>query len=367
MKRADESHTPPRRRALLAAIAGVLGVVLTLGFLELGASLYLWAKNGRLVLPATRFLDERNAYVEAVATETCSYGDSILVHPYLAHVQTARGPCGAKYANSKSLIGKEYPDRTPAGTGVILVTGGSVAAQFTWDNREKPSPLEEILEEQFAGGAYEHFVVLNGGHGAWKQPQQYVLFGLYADVLAGVITLDGFNEHYMIGGHGRFELPSNNFLDVVGRFDSRSRSARRAELALELEAGLYRRASSSPFFRTSSLGFVVLDRLRHGLRKYASRTGRAGRPDEDWVRSSYQDMFAMHTPMERERMLALRQEQGIPVYSLQDAFQGIDETVYTDHIHVNERGNRRMAEAVADLIEREWGWSRHRGKGHELE
>lgn len=212
MNRADGSHAHRRRRTLLAAIAAVFGVALTFGLLELGASLYLWAETGRLVLPATRLLDERNAYVEAVATEACSYGDSILVHPYLAHVQTGRGRCGAAYANSKSLIGKEYPDVPPVGTGVILVTGGSVAAQFTWDNREKPSPLEEILEEQFAGGAYEHF--------------------------------------------------------------------------------------------------VVLERLRHGLRKYASRTGRAGRPDEDWVRASYQDMFAMHTPMERDQRERWQTDQG---------------------------------------------------------
>jgi hypothetical protein len=58
--------------------------------------------------------------------------------------------------------------------------------------------------------------VLNGGDGAWKQPQQTILFSLYADFVDAVVTLDGYNEKLMIqpGVVSRFELPGNNFLDA---------------------------------------------------------------------------------------------------------------------------------------------------------
>ena len=44
-------------------------------------------------------------------------------------------------------------------------------------------------------------------------------FGLYADILAGVITLDGVNEHYMINSRRRFEEPASNYFQAVERQD----------------------------------------------------------------------------------------------------------------------------------------------------
>ena len=80
-------------------------------------------------------------------------------------------------------------------------------------DRKIESPLERILNAEFTGDRFDRFIVLNGGRGAWKQPNQYIFFGLYADILAGVITLDGFNEHYMINARRRFELPSNLYFE----------------------------------------------------------------------------------------------------------------------------------------------------------
>lgn len=404
---------------------GVLAIAaLAFGAGELTALAYYTLRDGGLAWPAQRLEAERNAYTEGVREEGCSYGDSMLVHPWLAHVQTPLGPCGASYANSKGLIGREFPDLAPEGTGVILVTGGSVAAQFTWDNRKTPSALEEILNREFAGGRYERFVVLNGGHGAWKQPNQYVLFGLYAHVLAGLITLDGYNEHYMIGASRRFELPSNNFFQSLERQDARVVSAPYRHAALKMEADLFRYALEHDVFRRSHLAYLLVDRARGMLRGYASRADwdDEGTAEDTWIRASYERMFELHEdtpkalrtelslaeyakyvrlmhagaealgipslfliqptpayqkPLDPEeepyadatdreaydalvaRLLSLR-EEGVPVFSLLDVFAGVREPIYTDHIHVNAEGNRRMAGRVAALIEREWGWPRAR-------
>jgi hypothetical protein len=147
---------------------------------ELGVTVYHIVRDGKYISPAERLAAERNAYVEAARAQTaskgCGYGDSFIVHPYLAYVQTALGPCcGFGYANSKSLIGKEFPDRPR--TGMILVTGGSVAAQFVGYDRKIESPLERILNAEFTGDRFDQFVILNGRRAAWKQPNQYIFSG----------------------------------------------------------------------------------------------------------------------------------------------------------------------------------------------
>ncbi len=61
-----------------------------------------------------------------------------------------------------------------------------------------------------------------------------------------------------------------------------------------------------------------------------------------------------------DHMVALREQFGIPVYSLLDVFQGTKEEIYKDHAHVNELGDEIMARRVADLIAEVWGWPRKR-------
>ena len=414
------------RKLPFVFLAVTVSVVIALVCGELAATAYYVLRERGYVAPRARLAAERNAYVETARTQTmarpCHYGDSLVFHPFLAFVQTALGPCGASYANSKALIGKEFPDTPSPRTGIVLVTGGSVAAQLVWDNRERDSPLERLLNAEFTGARFDRFIVLNGGHGAWRQPNQYVLFGLYADVLAGVITLDGFNEHYMVGSPSRFEKPAANFFQVIERQDPRVTSAPLAMAALKLDADLYRWASGHAVVRLSNLAYLVVDSLRSKLRGYASR----GMPvsdqrDAEWVNATYARMFAfkdglgreeratwaiqqyqkyirlMHagatafgikslflvqpipgwgkTLTDQERAFAretdrdrykrmadelatLRQQYGIPAHSLLEVFRDERGQIYKDAVHVNARGNEILAGHIADLIEKEWRWPR---------
>jgi hypothetical protein len=405
----------------------VLAFVATLVFSEFAVTVYYIVRDGKYISPGERLLAERNAYVEVARAQTpsksCGYGDSLIVHPYLAYVQTALGPCGVGYANSKSMIGKEFPDRPRPRTGIILLTGGSVAAQFTWDNRKEESPLERILNAEFTGDRFDRFIVLNGGHGAWKQPNQYIFFGLYADILAGVITLDGFNEHDWIASRRRFEEPASNYFQAVERQDPRVTTAPFTMAALKLDADLYRFASRHALFQMSNLAYLVVDVVRTALRRYASHAPKVSiTVEDDWVKASYTKMFAFHDKMTREerkiwslrqyekyirlmhggaealrikslfliqpipgwgkplterertfartdrklykemtdQLVGMREQFGIPVYSLVDVFQNTQEEIYQDQAHVNKLGNEIIARRVADLIAEVWGWPRKR-------
>ena len=417
------------RKFALYLILVVFGFVATVFVGELGVTVYHIVRDGKYISPGDRLAAEKNAYVEEARAQTrkgCGYEDSLIVHPYLAYVQTALGPCGFRYANSKSLLGKEFPDRPRPRTGIILLTGGSVAAQFVGYDREIDSPLERILNAEFTGDRFDRFIVLNGGRGAWKQPNQYIFFGLYADILAGVITLDGFNEHYMINSRRRFEEPANLYLQLVERLDPRVTTAPFTMAALKLDADLYRFASRHAIFHISNLAYFAVDAVRRRLRHYASHTPKLSIPaEDDWVKASYTQMFALHdemTPEEskiwslgqyekyirlmhggaealgikslfllqpipgwgkpltkRERkftqgtdrnlykemtdqLLGLREQFGIPVYSLLDVFQDTHEGIYKDHAHVNQLGDEIMARRVADLIAEVWGWPRKRAQ-----
>jgi len=92
-----------------------------------------------------------------------------------------------------------------------------VASQLV-QNWPAPAPqfLEEELNKRYVSPNGKPWLVLNGGDGAWKEPQQLILFSMYATSIDAVVTLDGYNEHYFFwpGTAERLERPLSNFIDV---------------------------------------------------------------------------------------------------------------------------------------------------------
>src|SRR5262249_32955717 len=60
------------------------------------------------------------------------------------------------------------------------------------------------------------WLVLNGADGAWKEPQPFILFSLYAGSVDAMISLGGFNEHYEFLPQmtERLEWPAANFQEA---------------------------------------------------------------------------------------------------------------------------------------------------------
>ena len=281
---------------------------------ELAVTVYHVVRDGKYISPGERLAAERNAYVEVARAQTgsksCGHGDSLIAHPYLAFVQTALGPCGFGYANSKSLLGKEFPDRPRPRTGIILVTGGSVAAQFVGYDRKIESPLERILNAEFTGDRFDRFIVLNGGRGAWKQPNQYIFWTLRGHSYRSH-HLDGFNEHYMINSRRRFEEPASLYFQVVERQDPRVTTAPLTMAALKLDVDLYRFASRHALFQVSNLAYFGVDVVRrtpYGA-THRAHTKLSIPAEDDWVKASYAQMFAFHDEMtpEERKIWSLRQ------------------------------------------------------------
>src|SRR5215475_7687733 len=182
------------------------------------AVVWLMIEDGRYIPAAELFQRTQNTYVHDLTRESdCRYVDVLFPHPYLGFVHHGNPPCGMPNINNVGMLNDDYPTLRRTDRYTILLTGGSVAsqvAQIGWP----PSPriLEEELNDNYLSPNGQPFLVLNGGAGAWKQPQPFILFALNAQALDCVITLVGMNELYLFRHYERVRLewPLGNFMDV---------------------------------------------------------------------------------------------------------------------------------------------------------
>ena len=402
------------KRALFAAATLVMALLVAAVAAEILANAYLLARDRRYVSPRERLATLDNTFIAGItrAEHNCRYIDTLYPHPYLAFVHHGNPPCGAPNVNNIGLFGPDYPSERPADRFVVLVTGGSVAAQLMQAGPNGAQYLQSILERDFRSPTGRPFLLLNGGDGAWHQPQQLILFLLYADAVHGVVTLDGFNEHYLVGSSVRFEYPANNFLDVNPLV-----TASYSEVVKRWVAGkLYARAVSNPFLSRSQIAYLVLARVDAYLkgqqqiyteRERTNLNTMFALPKEwttehriGWADGQYRkyiramdavaakhDVVVAHfiqpapailkplTDEEKrvvgdlgyralyERMtsdvLGLARE-GTPIFSLLDLFSTNRDTLYADPVHLRQaadgssKGYELMAQRIAATLASAW-------------
>jgi hypothetical protein len=340
----------------------------------------------------------------------CRYVDALYPHPYLGFVRHGNPPCGSPEVNNIGLFGPDFPSERPANRFVVLVTGGSVSAQLMSAGPNRVPYLQAILERDYVSPTGAPFLFLNGGDGGWHQPQQLILFLLYADAVHGVVTVDGYNERYFVGSTVRFEYPPHNFEEINPLLRSGYSDMVRRWIA----GRLYGRAAANPVLSRSQAAYLLLARVDAFVKSraavYSERTNintmfalPADWDDEhrvSWATAQYRkyvramdavaeqhQVLAAHfiqpvpaiakplTDQERavvgdlsyrakyERIaadvLALASE-GTPVFSLLDVFQSETRTLYADVIHLRQEpdgtseGYRLIAERMAKQLARTW-------------
>ena len=206
------------KKRIFGWIATLIGIVMALAVVEVTAIVWLYLEDGRYTSAEELFERTQNTYVRDLTKgTTCRYVDTLFPHPYLAFVHHGNPPCGLPNVNNIGLLNTDFPTVKPTDRYVVLLTGGSVASQLV-QNWPAPAPrfLEEELNKRYVSPNGKPWLVLNGGDGAWKEPQQAILFSLYATSVDAVVTLDGYNEHYMFRSYTeeRLERPLSNFADV---------------------------------------------------------------------------------------------------------------------------------------------------------
>ena len=165
------------KRRLFGVISAVIGIALSLAAVEGLAILWMMVEDGRYTPAAELFERTQNTYVRDLTRGTnCRYVDTLYPHPYVGFVHHANRPCGLKNINNVGLFNDDYPLLKRPDRFTILLTGGSVAGQLAQlDPWPAPRYLEEELNNEYESPNGQPFWVLNGGDGAWKQPQPFIL------------------------------------------------------------------------------------------------------------------------------------------------------------------------------------------------
>ena len=206
------------KKRIFGLISTLIGIVFALAIIEGGATLWLMLEDGHYTPAAQLYERAQNTYVRDMTKgSSCRYVDTLYPHPYVAFVHHGNPPCGLPNVNNIGLLNADFPTEKRTDRYTILVVGGSVASQLV---QEQPAParhyLEEELNKRYVSPNGKPFLVLNGGDGAWKEPQSFILFAMYASSVDAVVALDGYNEHYLFRSftEERLERPLSNFLDV---------------------------------------------------------------------------------------------------------------------------------------------------------
>ena len=207
------------KRRVFGLVTALIGIVLALGAVELTAIVWLYIEDGHYTAAVELFQRTQNTYVRDLTKDSdCRYVDTLFPHPYVAFVHHGNPPCGVPNINNVGLFNDDFPVTRRDDRYTILLTGGSVASQLGQVSPSPPAPkfLEEELNKHYVSPSGKPFLVLHGGDGAWKEPQQFILFSLYAGSVDAVVALDGYNEHYLFRSYTteRLERPLSNFIDV---------------------------------------------------------------------------------------------------------------------------------------------------------
>lgn len=410
------------KQRIFGWITTFLGFIFALVLIEGAAIVWLYIEDGRYTPAAELFERTQNTYVrDATKGTACRYVDTLFPHPYVAFVHHANPPCGLPNVNNVGLFGDDFPTVKRTDRYVVLLTGGSVASQLG-QNFAPPAPryLEEELNKRYVSPTGKPFLVLNGGDGAWKQPQQFILFSTYATSVDAVLTLDGFNEHYFFwkGAEERLERPLSNFIEVNPFVADENFGDAAIGWVMGRLAGSL---ALNPVLGNSHAAYLVIRGIEAAAKgkdiiKSSKRTTLNGifrMPDD--IRKDYDRAFAVQLGLyqkyargieavardnnvrtayflqpapaygktltdEEKRaagdlayadmyrrvvdgMLTLR-THGLGIFDLGDLLVGEKETIYADHIHFyrssdgESRGYRLMATRVGEILADTWGLQR---------
>lgn len=408
------------KQALFRCLSILIGIALALAAVEVLAIGWLYVEDGRYTPAPELFERTQNAYVRD-ASRACRSIDMLYPHPYLAFVHHANPVCGMSWVNNVGLFGEDFPVTKPLDHYVVLITGGSVASNLG-GSQNSPSPryLTEELNNRYISPTGKPWMVLNGAAGAWKEPQSFIVFSLYAGSVDAVVNLSGFNEHYYFHPKmmQRLEAPAANFLDanpyaadenfgdtaigwVMGRLAGTLAlnpvlgQSHAAYVAIRgIEAAAKGRDGLRSSKRTTVLGQFdfpreVLDNpeLHFAVQldlyqKYFRATEAVAH--DNGVKTSF---FLQPVPAwgkvltdEEKRVVGdlsyrdsyrrivagmmMLGEHGLPIYDLGRVFEGQAGTIYADHVHFvsNDKGesvgNRLLAVRIGELLAENWGLQR---------
>ena len=390
-------------------------LIIFLIILEIISKLIVYFGYGYLKKPSDIIRDDNiNSYVQVLEKEEkCNYFSTLFPHPYLGWVNWNNPNCSNKLGfNSDGFLGPEFPIKKYEKFFDILITGGSVSAQFgpgrKCKNIESPNCrnfLGEALKEYISSNSKE-IRVFNGGAGAYKHPHQSIVATLFGKNFDLIISIEGFNEHYMLNDKipKKFSFPANNYnistnefyLDsdfnrliiklilsyknlankffLIGNSHFHSLSYRIlkiiAEKTILTENNKRQNFSNLWEYDKTQLNSVDIEEFKYenlvsqwkNFIASSSSNGAKAIVIIQPVPQLYKNLtieekeFTNHRDYKKiflkmaEEAEKLRLNENLMVYDFLNIYEQYNETIYRDIIHINTKGNEIMASNLKDIL-----------------
>ncbi len=389
-------------------------LIIFLIILEIISKLVVYFEYGYLKKPSDIIRDDNlNSYVQLLEKEEkCNYSSFLFPHPYLGWVHWNNPKCSNKFTfNSDGFPGPEFPIKKYEEFFDILITGGSVAEQLA---PRKCKNRENALCNNFLGKALKEYIssnnkkirVFNGAAGAYKHPHQSIVATLFGKNFDLIISIEGFNEHYMLEDNNlkKFSFPANNYNVASNGFYLDSSFNR---LIIELVSS-YKNLANKFFLADNShfhsLSYRMLKIIAE--KKYFKINNKRQNFSNLWeydktrlnsvdieefkfenlvsqwknfiassssngakaiviiqpVPQLYKNLtleekeFTNHRDYKKiflkmaEEAEKLRLNENLMVYDFLNIFEQYNETIYQDAIHINTKGNKIMASHLIDIL-----------------
>jgi hypothetical protein len=394
----------------------ILILIIILLVLEIISKTIVYFSHGHLKKPSDVVRgDNLNSYVQLLEKQTkCTYKDSLFPHPYLGWVHWNNPKCLKTLVfNSDGFYGPEFPIKKDNNFFDILITGGSVSGQFGPGSKCSGNN-QSVFCRDFLGEALSQYVsvddkkirIFNAGAGAYKHPHQSIVSTLFGNSFDLIISIEGFNEHYMLRGKypkkfyippGNFNVATNGFyvdngfsklyLDFMffyknlantsylvnnSHFHSLSYRILKviAEKTILKENDKRKNYSNLWRYKKSELETLDIEKFKYQnlvsmWKNFIATSGSNGAKGiviihpvpklyktlsevekEVTKHREYNDIF-LKMSKEAEK---LRLNENLMVYDLFRIFENYQDTIYTDHSHMNGDGYLIMANEIRKIL-----------------
>ncbi len=391
----------------------IFGLIITIIILEIVSKITTYLAYGFLKKPNEIIRDDNlNVHIEDFEKRyKCNYEDKLFPHSYLGWVHWNNPKCLNNFSlvNSDGFTGPEFPIQKNENFFDILITGGSVAQQFG------PMGCEDKKNNfcrDFLGEALKRYIsitdkeirVFNAGAGAYKHPHQSIVATLFGQSFDLIISIEGFNEHYMLNDKIPIKLASpaknintNDFYinsnlnrilikfilfykNLPNRFYLLDKSHFHAlsyrllkkitETASLTDSEKKKNYSRMWNYEKSKLENINLDEFKYknlvsnwkNFIGSSSSNGARAIVIIQPVPQLYKDLtteekqFTNHRDYKKiflkmaEEAEKLRLNENLMVYDFLNIFEQYNETIYQDAIHINTKGNEIMASHLVDIL-----------------
>ncbi len=392
----------------------ILILFISLIILEILSKIITFVGYGYVKKPSEIIRDDNlNSYVELIEkTSKCTYFNTLFPHPYLGWIQWNNPKCSSlKDVNSDGFLGSEFPIFNDEKYYDILITGGSVASQFSIGgncNDKNNNFCRDYLGEALKNYRSENgnlIRVFNGAHGAYKHPHQSIVSILFGKNFDLIISIEGFNEHYMLRDKipKKFSFPASNFdiatnsffiensinkilVDITLFYKNLGEKFYLLEnshfhalsyrilkkITMSFATNNQRKENFNNLWNYNKKDLEKLDlenfqyeNLKSMWRSFINASNANGADaivvihpvpqlyknlsevEKDIVKhDNYKEVY-LNMAKEAKN---LRNKEGLKIYDLLKIFENESDIIYTDHSHMNAKGNTIMGENIKEIL-----------------